>query len=250
MKNLFSYKGEEPKSLPSRIRLEDGMTRTSLENLSVDELFSYGFVGPFDVPEYDTQSQKLVWDGENYNVINYSQDELDEMEKSKVTSENYIRFWNYLIDLPVYRKIREESSKNLSINTICLEFISNLNDAKNNIINVPSIQNNLNFIFLMIEFSEDQKLQLFNLLNESKLNYFYTIPDETFFQTHTYDPITHTIIKSLTENNPEFAADNTQPYPSWTWNGTKWCPPVHRPSGATKESDYSWDEENQIWIKN
>ncbi|MDT9547751.1 MAG: hypothetical protein RI826_10520 [Chlorobium phaeovibrioides] len=38
----------------------------------------------------------------------------------------------------------------------------------------------------------------------------------------------------------------TQPYPSWTWGGTGWAPPVPHPDG---DSFYQWDENNQSWVE-
>ena len=36
-----------------------------------------------------------------------------------------------------------------------------------------------------------------------------------------------------------------QPYPSWTWDGEKWNPPVPYPDDGEV---YIWDEENQQWV--
>lgn len=36
-----------------------------------------------------------------------------------------------------------------------------------------------------------------------------------------------------------------QPYPSWTWNGERWNPPVPYPSDG---NSYAWDEDAQAWI--
>lgn len=250
MSNLYSYNGNVPSPLPGRIRLEDGSTITSLHELSVEKLSELGYFGPIEVPDYDSQQQKLVWGDLQYSVVNLTEDEIIDIKKSRVTNQNYINFWNTLITLPVYRKIRASASKDLGINVICLEFISNLNDAKNGIINVEAIQTSFNFIFLIFDFTAEEILQLSSVLVESGLDCFYSLPDETYLSNYQYDPDTNTIIEKITGSNEEFSTNNEQPYPSWTWNGTKWVSPVPLPSDATKDTDYTWDEQNQTWIKN
>ncbi len=37
-----------------------------------------------------------------------------------------------------------------------------------------------------------------------------------------------------------------QPYPSWTWDGETWQAPTPYPDDG---ESYSWDEENQQWLK-
>lgn len=36
-----------------------------------------------------------------------------------------------------------------------------------------------------------------------------------------------------------------QPYPSWTWDGESWQPPVPMP---TDPGAWSWDEDAQEWV--
>lgn len=35
------------------------------------------------------------------------------------------------------------------------------------------------------------------------------------------------------------------PFPSWTWDGTTWQPPVAQP----EEGEWIWDEESQAWVE-
>lgn len=66
---LYSYRGNFPEPLPNRVRLEDGLTRTSLDKLSLDELKEIGFSDPIEEPIYDTETQELSWNGETLTVI-------------------------------------------------------------------------------------------------------------------------------------------------------------------------------------
>lgn len=263
---LYSYKGGEPKPLPSRIRFDNGLTRTSLNELSNEELQSFGFLGPIEIPDYDVSTQKIFWNGISYEVIDLTEEEIVERGKSYVTNENYISFWHTLQSLPVYKKIRTEASNRLEVNAVAIEFISNLNDAKYNNINVELIQNSLNLFFLMIEFDSDEIRQFSDLLESTKLNYFYTLPDLNYIQTHVYDPNTNTIvplqvntpisiadplnISGLSSSTSTFSIDNSQPYPSWTWDGERWVPPVPWPVDAEKTGDYTWNEQTQSWDPN
>lgn len=71
--SLYSYKGQEPDILPKRIRLENGDTRTSLEELSQSQLEALGFVGPIEKPAYNKISQTLGWNGSEYTVTTESE---------------------------------------------------------------------------------------------------------------------------------------------------------------------------------
>lgn len=80
---LYSYKGQEPKTLPDKIIIpkhesDSGLneTRTSLNKLSEDELFNLGFV-KVEMPEYDKNNFDAIWNGNSYDIV-----ELTENEKS------------------------------------------------------------------------------------------------------------------------------------------------------------------------
>ena len=48
------------------------------------------------------------------------------------------------------------------------------------------------------------------------------------------------------EDSVTFTAPRpTQPFPSWTWNGSRWEAPVAYPSDG---QDYTWDESGARWI--
>lgn len=72
--SLYSYKGQEPDFLPKRVRLDNGYTRTSLEELSQSALEAIGFVGPIEKPSYNIQCEKLSWNGTEYQVVSTAGD--------------------------------------------------------------------------------------------------------------------------------------------------------------------------------
>lgn len=53
------------------------------------------------------------------------------------------------------------------------------------------------------------------------------------------------------EGSIEFVAPRPpQPYPSWTWDGTGWQPPVPIPAFDPENPVYyEWDEDSQTWIE-
>jgi len=66
---LYSFKGQEPKPLPHRIKLPNGFTRTDSSTFTEIEIAEAGFSGPYSLPDYDPLTQKVVWVGGDYEVI-------------------------------------------------------------------------------------------------------------------------------------------------------------------------------------
>lgn len=70
--DLYSYKGKEPEPLPKRIRLDNGETKTSLDELTSEELLNLGIVGPITKPEINPNLHKIQrreWNGSEYQII-------------------------------------------------------------------------------------------------------------------------------------------------------------------------------------
>jgi hypothetical protein len=63
---FYSYKNQYPDVLPDRIRLSNGMTRTDKSTFTEEELIDAGYKLTLAKPIYDTRSQSLSWDGENW----------------------------------------------------------------------------------------------------------------------------------------------------------------------------------------
>lgn len=68
MTQLFSYQGEWPQPLPTRVRLADGTTRTDPSSFTTGELEAWGYRGPFSVPSYSPTAQVLEWTGMAFTV--------------------------------------------------------------------------------------------------------------------------------------------------------------------------------------
>jgi hypothetical protein len=231
---LYSYKGETPKVLPQRIRLENGETRTSLNELSKEDLEDLGFIGPIEMSNLsvDENTERIDWNGNEYIVRQLNEVELYQIRVNQIKNIDYVGFWNDLIETKFYKKIRALSANSLSINTICTEINGVFNDAKSGHINQDKIQKYINIIFLSIEFTTEEKEEIFSVIEKNKLDLVYIIPDEEYISSKVYDFASNNIL-------------DPSPYPSWTIVDGQWKAPIEKPDLV---NIYEWDEDNMQWI--
>ena len=239
--SLYSYKGQEPSPLPLRIRLESGETRSSLKELTQQELEDLGFSGPFTKPEYDIDTQKIEWDNGDYVIKNLTEEELSYKQERelayKLENIDYNSFWLGLIGSELYKNLRNKSKETLYANTLCTALIALISDAKSGNANPGLIQHYLNVIFFNFDITEDEKLKLLSLMKETNMDSRYTIPDEDFISSHIYHASTNKIITQ-------------KPYPSWILieETGDWTSPIgHMPTPTKEEIEsgmyYDWDED-------
>ena len=79
---MYSIKGNYPiETLPHRIRLSDGSTRTDSSTFTADELSSAGITTVSDPPEYNADTHKLTWDNNDveWEVVALTQQEIDNL---------------------------------------------------------------------------------------------------------------------------------------------------------------------------
>ncbi len=69
MSQLYSFKGQDPKEIPNRIRLSDGTTKTDKETFTAEDLTDAGFTGPYTPPTFDEDTEYLEW-----NTVNLEYD--------------------------------------------------------------------------------------------------------------------------------------------------------------------------------
>jgi len=74
---LYSYKGQYPTSLPERIRLSDGSTRTDSSTFTEEELTDAGYVAAGESPAYDNTTQKVIWNGTAWEVVELTTEEIN-----------------------------------------------------------------------------------------------------------------------------------------------------------------------------
>lgn len=234
----YSYKGQEPKPLPFRIRLDDGSTRTSLNELSIEELNELGFVGPTTKPEIDANTQKIEWVDRQYQISQLTGEELvqrvegkEEDNIQKLENINYNRFWELIITSSVYKKLRNAASQSLAANILYTELITLFCDAKAGKPNTGTIQQYINILFFNFEFTAKEVEELQRFMSDTNLDVVYTLPDSEYLSSHIYDPETNTIV-------------GLAPFESWILVNGKWEAPVPYPNDG---KIYNWDETDLNW---
>lgn len=82
----YSINGEYPIiDLPHRIRLSNGSTKTDNTTFTDEDLVSAGITTVADVPSYNTNTHKLVWNREitEWDVVELNAQELEDLNVSK-----------------------------------------------------------------------------------------------------------------------------------------------------------------------
>ena len=81
---LYSLNGAEPKFLPDRIRLSNGMVRSDVSTYTDEELKDAGFTGPYTEPDYDLTRQERHWNSETLSYDITDNPLIDDEELSKM----------------------------------------------------------------------------------------------------------------------------------------------------------------------
>ena len=82
---LYSIKGNYPvETLPHRIRLSDGSTRTDSSTFTTDDLSNAGITTVSNPPSYNQNTQKLTWNEIeiDWEVIDLTQEQIEELTNS------------------------------------------------------------------------------------------------------------------------------------------------------------------------
>lgn len=66
---IYSRNTEHPEPLPEEIRLSSGLIRTDSSTFTAEEIADAGYVAVGEYPEYDSDTQKVIWDGNSWQVI-------------------------------------------------------------------------------------------------------------------------------------------------------------------------------------
>ena len=115
--DLYSYKGQEPKPIPEKIRLSNGNCRTDISSFTNEELLDAGYTGPYSKPTNILRTRNLEWNSEK---MQYELIPIDfELCMTWVRYERYKRLseldWVVLEDCPLsdeqkqeYLKLRQE----------------------------------------------------------------------------------------------------------------------------------------------
>lgn len=110
---LYSYQGQEPQPLPHEIywKEEWGQTtfRTGVDSFTEEEVEKAGYTGPYEIPSFDEEYQRLFWNSETLEYI--VEDISDEELWSRVRAERNRLLaecdWTMAADAPESLNFRE-----------------------------------------------------------------------------------------------------------------------------------------------
>jgi hypothetical protein len=99
---LYSFQGQEPQPLPEKIRFSDGSTRTDASTFTDEDLVNAGFSGPYAIPSFDQEYQKLIWNSDTLSFVveDISDDEIWDRvrkERNRLLKESD---WVMAVDAP------------------------------------------------------------------------------------------------------------------------------------------------------
>ena len=141
---MYSIKGNYPiETLPHRIRLSDGSTRTDSSTFTADELSSAGITTVSDPPDYNSDTHKLTWDTTDieWEVVALTQEEIDNLISIAWQSIREER--NTLLSELDERVSRYQSEVRIGITTTT-DSISDLDTYAQSLRDIPSTYSNPN----------------------------------------------------------------------------------------------------------
>lgn len=99
---LYSYQGQAPAPLPEKILLSDGRKRTDVSSYTDEEILDVGFTGPYEVPQYNQEYQRVLWNSEtlSFNVEDISDEELWQKIREKRNNLLAESDWIMVSDIP------------------------------------------------------------------------------------------------------------------------------------------------------
>ena len=138
----YSINGDYPiTSLPHRIRLSDGTTKTDNTTFTNDDLVSAGITTVADAPSYDSNTHKLVWNRETteWDVVELNENELEILNTEKWNTIRNRR--NDLLSDADQKVLRYLSEERVGITTH-KDSISDLDAYMQDLRNIPQTYSN------------------------------------------------------------------------------------------------------------
>ena len=89
----YSYKNQYPGTLPERIRLSNGLTRTDSATFTPEELLDAGYIAVPEAPEARLDYEYVTWSGTEWVVNNYTEQETlaKQWERIRTIRDNTIK---------------------------------------------------------------------------------------------------------------------------------------------------------------
>ena len=216
---LYSYQGQAPAPLPEKILLSDGRKRTDVSSFTVKEIKDAGFTGPYEVPVFNQEYQRISWNSEtlSFDLTDVSDEELWDRvrkERNRLLLESD---WTMAADAPQTLNFHEYEMYRQRLRDIT----QSVEDPKN---------------VIWPESPEGKSDDEFDQprIHESRI--LWRVRD------------IEDILKEIQSSVLALSRQIRQPFPSWTWNANnlKWEAPVDPPSDYDGEN-YGWVEELRQW---
>jgi len=198
--SLYSYRGNHPETLPLKVYLSKDESpsgkresRTSLYELSDSELESYGFTGPFTIPDHDSSVHKVEWTGEEFALVALTEEDLPQEEDPEV---DYVDFWHRMTFLDYYTKLKEYSKTDNNILLLTINIGNAFNQAAGGRVEPSLIQKYINTMFLLEipDLTDEDTSILREVLLGAHFDQEYTIPDAAYIANNSYDIINDIIV--------------------------------------------------------
>ena len=135
---LYSIKGNYPvETLPHRIRLSDGSTRTDSSTFTTDDLSNAGITTVSNPPSYNQNTQKLTWNEIeiDWEVIDLTQEQIEEL--TNLAWQNIRKKRDSLLQQVDGKVLRYQSEVRIGVTTTT-DNISDLDTYAQALRDVPS----------------------------------------------------------------------------------------------------------------
>lgn len=164
---LFSYHNGIPAPLP-----------LPLQGASLESLFALGYSGPIAPPEYDARFQEAEWTGSEWAIITLSEGQLAQREYMRLLGRaDWTGFSEALMGSTSYQKARAAAATSLQTNVDCTELIAFLADARAGRPHIAGINACFASLDQELNLSEDDKAQLYQLVQNFGLSSFLMVPN-------------------------------------------------------------------------
>lgn len=165
--SLFSYHNGVPAPLP-----------VELKGADVERLASIGYSGPFSAPSFNPRTQQAQWTGSEWLIIILSKEQIAQAEYLRLLSRaNWQGFTERLMTSSAYGKARAAAATSLKTNVDCTELIAFLADARAGKPYIDGINACFASIDSEITLTEEDKAQMYQLVQGYGLGTFLVVPN-------------------------------------------------------------------------
>lgn len=174
---LYSFLNGYPQPLPFRIEV-DGASRTDPSTFTPEEIRKAGYVGPIEYPGYSPDTERVFWNGDEFEVVPLTAQELAALaESAKRDRIDYVQFWNVFKTTSVYQALRALAGTDLTANMLCTELLVALSEARAGRPDETIIGASFAQLFDNASFTLAQKDEMYAALKAGGLHHVFIVPD-------------------------------------------------------------------------